>query len=271
MRATRARAVGLSRQRSVVEGWHAGRWFAPPGGGATPAADEPIDILMKSRRTITRPQFRRSGRGDRLGCEIRDEGATAARKPSGSGGLQRLQLRIRRGASGNRISASRPHRSRCRSCSRADRAAAFNNEFAGEHLRLLPHVRAAVESDELACAATTSDHDRGRLQHPSPARREGEIVRAPGSWCSAAGDAHRSWRRGLVGGAGASSADLDFASVQRGNPEISVAHRKSSTRAGRSAPRPDPADHDVGRRPVERVPESVHQGSSGGRIDLRRC
>ncbi len=70
-------------------------------------------------------------------------------------------------------------------------AAAFNNEFGRpEHLRLLPHVRAAgrVAGAFAAARLSQADHDRGRpRQHPPLARREGAgRCRARRSSCSAA-------------------------------------------------------------------------------------
>ena len=73
-------------------------------------------------------------------------------------------------------------------------------------------------------------------------------------------------------GAGASSADLDFASVQRGNPEIQRrAQEVIDACWALGADNPILLIHDVGAGGLSNaVPESVAQGSSGGRVDLRK-
>jgi phosphoribosylformylglycinamidine synthase len=73
-------------------------------------------------------------------------------------------------------------------------------------------------------------------------------------------------------GSGASSADLDFASVQRGNPEIQRrAQEVIDACWAMGAENPVLLIHDVGAGGLSNaVPESVAQGSSGGRVDLRK-
>ena len=76
-------------------------------------------------------------------------------------------------------------------------------------------------------------------------------------------------------GSGTSSADLDFASVQRGNPEIErraqqviEACRALAATAGR--PNPILMVHDVGAGGLSNaVPELVDHGKRGGRFELR--
>jgi len=81
---------------------------------------------------------------------------------------------------------------------------------------------------------------------------------------------------GLGGGAassmdtGSNAANLDFDSVQRGNPKWSGARRRSSTAAGSSAKQPILSIHDVGAGGLSNaLPELVHGGGKGGRFDLR--
>jgi phosphoribosylformylglycinamidine synthase len=73
-------------------------------------------------------------------------------------------------------------------------------------------------------------------------------------------------------GSGASSADLDFASVQRGNPEIQ--RRAQEVIDACSALGPDSPIlliHDVGAGGLSNaIPESVAHGTTGGRVDLRK-
>ena len=72
-------------------------------------------------------------------------------------------------------------------------------------------------------------------------------------------------------GAGASSADLDFASVQRGNPEIQRrAQEVIDACWGLGDRNPILLIHDVGAGGLSNaVPESVAHGGRGGRVDLR--
>jgi phosphoribosylformylglycinamidine synthase len=73
-------------------------------------------------------------------------------------------------------------------------------------------------------------------------------------------------------GAGASSADLDFASVQRGNPEMQRrAQEVIDACSGLGEANPILLVHDVGAGGLSNaVPESVAHGGCGGRVDLRR-
>jgi phosphoribosylformylglycinamidine synthase len=73
-------------------------------------------------------------------------------------------------------------------------------------------------------------------------------------------------------GAGSSSADLDFASVQRGNPEMQRrAQEVIDACWAMGEDNPILLIHDVGAGGLSNaIPESVHHGATGGRIDLRR-
>ena len=73
-------------------------------------------------------------------------------------------------------------------------------------------------------------------------------------------------------GAGASAADLDFASVQRGNPEMQRrAQEVIDACWALGDDNPILLIHDVGAGGLSNaMPESVHDGDTGGRIDLRR-
>ena len=73
-------------------------------------------------------------------------------------------------------------------------------------------------------------------------------------------------------GAGASSADLDFASVQRGNPEMQRrAQEVIDACWAMGDDNPILLIHDVGAGGLSNaIPESVHHDGTGGRIDLRK-
>ena len=269
---------------AVIEGWHGRRWFAPPGGGAYAASEEPIDILMKvethNHPTAISP-FPGAATGS--GGEIRDEGATGrgAKPKAGLVGFTVSNLRI--------PGATRPWE---QDLGKPDRiasalgimlegpigAASFNNEFGR------PNVCGYFRTFEQRVDSAGRSPLRGyhkpimiagglgniRRQHVEKA----EIV--PGAKIVVLGGP--AMLIGLGGGAassvgaGASSADLDFASVQRGNPEIQRrAQEVIDACWALGAENPILLIHDVGAGGLSNaVPESVHQGSSGGRVDLRK-
>ena len=85
-------------------------------------------------------------------------------------------------------------------------------------------------------------------------------------------DVDRSGRRcRVIVASGASSEDLDFASVQRGNPEIERRARKSSIVAGQWATTIQYLlIHDVGAGGLSNaVPEAVDHSKHGAKIELR--
>ena len=83
-------------------------------------------------------------------------------------------------------------------------------------------------------------------------------------------------RIGMGGGAassmasGTNAAELDFDSVQRGNPRSSAVRRKSSTTAGSRAPTtPSWPSTTWGRRYLQCLPELTNDAGRGARFDLR--
>jgi len=248
---------------AVIEGWHGRRWFAPPGGAPTPRRradrhpDEGRDAQSPDRNLAV-PGARPARAG-----EIRDEGAT------GRGAKPRLAWWAsasqpahpgRVAVPGSRISEARPHRLGAADHARGPiGAAAFNKRVRRPNIYgYFARSSSAVEFPTgrvAAAGGTTSDHVAATRQHPSPARREAEIVpgcqdrgaRRPGDAPSASVAARPS-----SVGAGGELRRPRFRVVQRGNPEIQRRAQESSTRAGRSAPEPDPADpRRRGGRPVE--------------------
>ena len=269
---------------AVIEGWDGRRWFAPPGGGAYAASDEPIDILMKvethNHPTAISP-FPGAATGS--GGEIRDEGATGrgGKPKAGLVGFSVSNLRI--------PGAVRPWEE---DLGRPDRivsalqimlegpigAAAFNNEFGR------PNILGYFRTFEQRVAAEGRSPLRGYHKPIMIAGGLGNIRRqhvekapiVPGAKIVVLGGP--AMLIGLGGGAassmgaGASSADLDFASVQRGNPEIQRrAQEVIDACWALGAENPILLIHDVGAGGLSNaVPESVHQGSAGGRVDLRK-
>jgi phosphoribosylformylglycinamidine synthase len=269
---------------AVIEGWHGRRWFAPPGGGAYGASDEPIDILMKvethNHPTAISP-FPGAATGS--GGEIRDEGATGrgAKPKAGLVGFSVSNLRIPGAVQPWEQDLGKPGRIASALQIMLEGpigAAAFNNEFGR------PNIFGYFRTFEQRVESDGRSPLRGyhkpimiagglgniRRQHVEKA----EIV--PGAKIVVLGGP--AMLIGLGGGAassvgaGASSADLDFASVQRGNPEIQRrAQEVIDACWALGNDNPILLVHDVGAGGLSNaVPESVHQGGSGGRIDLRK-
>ena len=269
---------------AVIEGWHGRRWFVPPGGGAYAAADEPIDILMKvethNHPTAISP-FPGAATGS--GGEIRDEGATGrgAKPKAGLVGFSVSNLRIPGAVRPWEQDLGKPDRIASALAIMLEGpigAAAFNNEFGR------PNIYGYFRTFEQRVESDGRSPLRG---YPKPimiAGGRGNIRRqhvekatiVPGAKIVVLGGP--SMLIGLGGGAassvgaGASSADLDFASVQRGNPEIQRrAQEVIDACWALGADNPILLIHDVGAGGLSNaVPESVAQGSSGGRVDLRK-
>ncbi len=269
---------------AVIEGWHGRRWFAPPGGGAYSGSDEPIDILMKvethNHPTAISP-FPGAATGS--GGEIRDEGATGrgAKPKAGLVGFSVSNLRIPGAVQPWEQDLGRPDRIVSALQIMLEGpigAAAFNNEFGR------PNIYGYFRTFEQRVESQGRSPLRGyhkpimiagglgniRRQHVEKA----EIV--PGSKIVVLGGP--AMLIGLGGGAassvgaGASSAELDFASVQRGNPEMQRrAQEVIDACWALGSDNPILLIHDVGAGGLSNaVPESVHQGTSGGRVDLRK-
>ena len=281
------RALGVSRQRGG-DRRHAGH--ALLSRSARPASiarvDEPIDILMKvethNHPTAISP-FPGAATGS--GGEIRDEGATGrgAKPKAGLTGFSVSHLRIPglRAALGDaRLRQARAHRLGARHHDRGpDRRRRVQQRIRpARHLRLLPHLRAAPRR---RCARpharlSQAHHDRRRPRQRAPRARREE--RGPGrrasSSCSAGRRCSSAWAaaRPRRWAAALERADLDFASVQRGNagdPAPRAGSHRSLLGAGRRESR-SLLIHDVGAGGLSNaVPEAVAHSHRGARIDLR--
>ncbi len=269
---------------AVIEGWPGRRWFAPPGGGSYVAVDEPIDILMKvethNHPTAISP-FPGAATGS--GGEIRDEGATGrgAKPKAGLVGFSVSNLRLpgairpweqdlgkpRRIASALQIMLEGPIG-----------AASFNNEFGR------PNIFGYFRTFEQQVESPGRSPLRGYHKPIMIAGGLGNIRRShvekatvvPGAKIVVLGGP--AMLIGLGGGAassvgaGASAVDLDFASVQRGNPEIQRrAQEVIDACWAMGDDNPVLLIHDVGAGGLSNaVPESVAHGTTGGRVDLRK-
>jgi phosphoribosylformylglycinamidine synthase len=269
---------------AVIAGWPGRRWFAQAGDGVYEGSDEQIDILMKvethNHPTAISP-FPGAATGS--GGEIRDEGATGrgSKPKAGLVGFSVSNLRI--------PGYERPWE---RDFGKPERivpalqimlegpigAAAFNNEFGR------PNIYGYFRTFEQRVESPGRSPLRGYHKPIMIAGGRGNIRRAhvekapvvPGAKIVVLGGP--SLLIGLGGGAassmgaGSSSADLDFASVQRGNPEMQRrAQEVIDACWAMGDDNPILLIHDVGAGGLSNaIPESVHHGETGGRIDLRR-
>lgn len=268
---------------SVIEGPLGKRYFPNPENDIYGAVDEPIDILMKvethNHPTAISP-FPGAATGS--GGEIRDEGATGrgAKPKAGLTGFSVSHLRIPGFEQPWEKTLGKPDRI----VSALDimiegpiGGAAFNNEFGR------PNICGYFRSFEQAAAGDADSRTRGYHKPIMIAGGLGNVRRKHVEKCEIPVGAKivvlggPAMLIGLGGGAassmgsGASSADLDFASVQRGNPEI---QRRAQEVIDRCSARwnhnPILLIHDVGAGGLSNaVPEAVaHTPGRGAVIDL---
>ncbi|MHB8474194.1 MAG: phosphoribosylformylglycinamidine synthase [Gammaproteobacteria bacterium] len=267
---------------AVMEGTTAARFFAD-ADGTYAYHSEPVHILMKvethNHPTAIAPF---PGAATGVGGEIRDEGATGngAKPKAGLAGFSVSNLRIPGFEQAWEIDHGKPARidSALRIMLEAPiGAAAFNNEFGR------PNLCGYFRSFELEVKGPQGREVRGyhkpimvaggigniRAEHVEKGRG------APGTVVVVLGGP--AMLIGLGGGAassmtsGASAADLDFASVQRGNPEMQRRCQEVIDRCwalGKDSP--IVMIHDVGAGGLSNaLPELVHDSGRGGRFELR--
>ena len=269
---------------AVIEGAAGRRWYTAPGGGAYAGHDEPIDILLKvethNHPTAISP-FPGAATGS--GGEIRDEGATGrgAKPKAGLTGFSVSNLRIPGFEHAWEEDLGRPDRI----ASALDimlegpiGAASFNNEFgrpgiAGYFRSFEQRVpidgRSALRGyhKPIMIAGGLGNIRRSHVEKaPVVAGARIVVLGGPALLIGLGGGAASSL------GAGTSSTDLDFASVQRGNPEMQRRAQEvidACWTMGKD--NPILLVHDVGAGGLSNaVPESVAHGGMGGRIDLRK-
>jgi len=289
IRATYARnsAGVLSAYRdnaAVIEGARATRFLADPGTLRYSGTVEPVDILMKvethNHPTAISPF---PGAATGAGGEIRDEGATGigAQPKAGLTGFSVSNLKIPGMLQPWEIESGKPERI----ASALDimiaaplGAAAFNNEFGRPNI--CGYFRVFEQRGPEAGGEVIRGYHKpimvaGGLG--SVRRRDVEkkavvvgapliILGGPSMLIGLGGGAASSL------GSGQSSSDLDFASVQRGNPEIQrraqeVINRCTALRDSN----PILLIHDVGAGGLSNaLPEAIAHSHRGGRIDLRK-
>ncbi len=273
---------------AVIEGVRDGRrYFAAPGGGAYTGAIEPIDILMKvethNHPTAISP-FPGASTGS--GGEIRDEGATGigAKPKAGLAGFSVSHLRIPGAIEPWEATADTHAGKPDRIASALDimlegpiGAAAFNNEFGR------PNIVGYFRTFEQRATGDAPGRWRGyhkpimiagglgnvRRSHVEkkdcPVGARVIVLGGPSMLIGLGGGAASSV------GAGTSTAELDFASVQRGNPEMQRRAQEVIDRCwALGDANPILLIHDVGAGGLSNaVPEAVAHSARGAIIDLR--
>jgi phosphoribosylformylglycinamidine synthase len=274
---------------AVIEGPLGRRYFPNPENDIYGAVEEPIDILMKvethNHPTAISP-FPGAATGS--GGEIRDEGATGrgAKPKAGLTGFSVSHLRIPGFEQPwEQAPLSKELGKPERIVSALDimiegpiGGAAFNNEFGR------PNIAGYFRTFEQSAAGDVPNRVRGYHKPIMIAGGMGNVRRNHVEKCDIPAGAKivvlggPAMLIGLGGGAassvnsGASSADLDFASVQRGNPEIQRRAQEVIDRcSARWNQNPILLIHDVGAGGLSNaVPEAVaHTPGRGAVIDLR--
>ena len=268
---------------SVIVGNVAGRFFPNPETRQYGAVQEPVHILMKvethNHPTAIAPF---SGASTGSGGEIRDEGATGrgAKPKAGLTGFTVSNLRIPGFEQPWEQAYGKPERIVDALDIMVEGplgGAAFNNEFGR------PALTGYFRTFEQAIETPRGEEVRGyhkpimlaggmgniRQEHV----QKGEIT--VGAKLIVLGGP--AMLIGLGGGAassvatGASSADLDFASVQRENPEMERRCQEVIDRCWQLGEQnPIAFIHDVGAGGISNAfPELVNDGGRGGRFELR--
>lgn len=268
---------------SVIVGSVAGRFFPNPETRQYGAVQEPVHILMKvethNHPTAIAP-FPGASTGS--GGEIRDEGATGrgAKPKAGLTGFTVSNLQI----PGFEQPWEKPYGKPERIVTALDimiegplGGAAFNNEFGR------PALTGYFRTFEQSISTPHGDEVRGyhkpiMLAGGMGNIREGHVQKGEitvGAKLIVLGGP--AMLIGLGGGAassmatGASSADLDFASVQRENPEMERRCQEVIDRCWQLGDaNPIAFIHDVGAGGLSNAfPELVNDGGRGGRFELR--
>lgn len=267
---------------SVIEGFTTGRFFPDAQDGQYRAHQEPVHILMKVE-THNHPSgiAPYPGAGTGSGGEIRDEGATGigSRPKAGLTGFTVSSLNIpgyelpwelQYGKPGRMVDALEVL------IEGSKGGAAFNNEFGRPVLN--GYVRSFEQEVQTVNGAEVRGYHKPIVLAGGLGNiRDGHVQKGeirPGSQLIVLGGP--AMLIGLGGGA-ASSADtlaeddLDFASVQRGNPELGRRCQEVIDRCWQLGDdNPIRFIHDVGAGGLSNAfPELVNDAGRGGRFELR--
>ncbi len=268
---------------AVMAGAPGVRYFPDPLTGIYRASHEPIDILMKvethNHPTAISPF---PGAATGAGGEIRDEGATGrgAKPKAGLTGFSVSNLNI----PGYVRPWERPFGAPDRIASALEimiegpiGAASFNNEFGRPaicgYFRTFeqqaagdPPQRVRGYHKPIMIAGGLGNVRRPHVHKPEvPLGAQLIVLGGPAMLIGLGGGAASSV------GSGRSSADLDFASVQRGNPEMQRRAQEVIDHCWSLGERnPIVLIHDVGAGGLSNaVPEAVAHSARGARVDLR--
>ncbi len=268
---------------AVISGHQGGRFFPDPADGIYRPHREAIDILMKvethNHPTAISPD---PGAATGAGGEIRDEGATGrgSKPKAGLTGFSVSNLRIPGLAQPWETDHGKPGRI----ASALDimlegpiGGASFNNEFGRPNLcgyfRGYEETVPGPEGDELrgyhkpimlagGLGSIRREHiEKGAFPAGSPL----VVLGGPAMLIGLGGGAASSMA------SGASAEDLDFASVQRANPEMERRCQEVIDRCWmRGDDNPILFIHDVGAGGLSNaLPELVHDAGRGGQFQLR--
>jgi phosphoribosylformylglycinamidine synthase len=272
-----------SDNAAVVEGWRGARLTVGHADRQYRFSDEPIHILMKvethNHPTAISPF---AGAATGSGGEIRDEGATGlgAKPKAGLTGFTVSHLRIPDYAQPWESPFPHPQRMATPLKIMLDGpigGAAFNNEFGR------PNLLGYFRTYESQCPGLPANEIRGyhkpimiaggvgnvRAEHASkidvPVGASIVVLGGPAMLIGLGGGAASSLA------SGSSSEDLDFASVQRGNPEMQRRAQEVIDRCwAMGSDNPILLIHDVGAGGLSNaVPEAVDHSKHGAIIDLR--
>lgn len=267
---------------AVMEGSKVGRWFPDPDGQYR-VHQEDVHILMKvethNHPTAISP-FPGAATGS--GGEIRDEGATGrgAKPKAGLTGFSVSNLVIPNFEQPWENPLSKPNRIASALDIMIDAplgSAAFNNEFGRP--ALLGYFRTYEEKVNSFAGKEVRGYHKPIMLAGGIGNIRGEQVQKGeipiGAKLIVLGGA--AMNIGLGGGAassmdsGKSKEDLDFASVQRENPEMERRCQEVIDRCWQlGEENPILFIHDVGAGGLSNaMPELVHDGKRGGKFDLR--
>ena len=274
-----------SDNAAVIAGADGRRFYPDPATGVYGEHEEPIHILMKvethNHPTAIAPD---PGAATGSGGEIRDEGATGqgAKPKAGLCGFSVSNLRIPGGERPWEVDYGRPGRI----CSALEimlegpiGAAAFNNEFGRPNLagwfrtyeQAVPGPDGAPElrgyhKPIMLAGGLGNIRPEHVAKRPFPPGTPLVVLGGPAMLIGLGGGAASSMT------SGASAEDLDFASVQRANPEMQRRCQEVIDRCwARGEANPILFIHDVGAGGLSNaLPELVHDGGRGGRFELRR-
>jgi len=272
-----------SDNAAVIEGWDGARLMPASGDREFTYIDEPIHILMKvethNHPTAISP-FPGAATGS--GGEIRDEGATGlgAKPKAGLSGFTVSHLRIPGYSQPWEDDFPHPDRMATPLEIMIDGpigGAAFNNEFGR------PNLAGYFRTYESHLPGLAENEIRGyhkpimiaggvgnvRAEHANkidvPVGAKVIVIGGPAMLIGLGGGAASSLA------SGSSSEDLDFASVQRGNPEIERRAQEVIDRCwAMGKDNPILLIHDVGAGGLSNaVPEAVDHSKHGADIELR--